>query len=200
MQVDETGELRGRVHVGKQDLLKLQDAGVESVWCHNIRLTCFVNRDGSHMDMSDYSGLTAHFSCHDNPCEEARKAWKTSRALICNGLHDSAPTTLVSPDPRASAGLDTSMSDYGGFTAYLSCHDNPCEEGMNSMDMCNLTIHIRKPGRLPSFDGHVQFITTGPCIPFFIQIAFKFPSSNNPLSITTGKLRHLQDATNPLAI
>ena len=31
MQVDETGELRGRVHVGKQDLLKLQDAGVESV-------------------------------------------------------------------------------------------------------------------------------------------------------------------------
>ena len=58
-------------------------------------------------------------------------------------------------------------------------------EGMNSMDMCNLTIHIRKPGRLPSFDGHAQFITTGPCIPFFIQIAFKFPSSNNPLSIIT---------------
>ena len=57
---------------------------------------------------------------------------------------------------------------YGGFTAYLSCHDNPCEEGMNSMGMCILTIHIRKPGRLPSFDGHAQFITTGPCIPFFI--------------------------------
>ena len=47
MQVDETGELRGRVHVGKQDLLKLQDAGVESVWCHNIRLTLSIGTEAS---------------------------------------------------------------------------------------------------------------------------------------------------------
>ena len=62
-----------------------------------------------------------------------------------------------------------------------------------------MTIHVRKQGRheldghvypykeawKATFDGHVQFITTGPCIPFFIQIAFKFPSSNNLLSIIT---------------
>ena len=53
-----------------------------------------------------------------------------------------------------------------------------------------MTIHVRKPGR-QELDGHVRFITTGPCIPFFqsnfvpIQCAsFDFFQCNYHLSMS----------------
>ena len=76
-------------------------------------------------------------------------------------------------------------SAQGGCLVLFACRMGYVRLWPDSLLICLvMTIHVRKPGR-QELDGHVRFITAGPCISFFhstLQCASPdfFPSNYHP--------------------